>query len=99
HLLTLHSFPTRRSSDLKYIVVAILLIKDNPHIAHLFSFLFTLEQCLSECHIIRGFIDKALSGGIYDKASGKRTFGKHNLHFIILDRKSTRLNSSHVSIS
>src|SRR5699024_12041018 len=80
-LLSLHSFPTRRSSDLSSCPSYAAVPHKNPLIytntRHSFSCLLIIHRALT-----REQRDSLLS--------------KQNL---MRDRKSTRLNSSHVSIS
>src|SRR5690606_41422782 len=91
----LHSFPTRRSSDL------------NTHarrrIAIFTAFAFleapggagTLSVCRAVCRAVRGV--HALSAGGQPGAELAR-HGRSAIN-TVRDRKSTRLNSSHVKIS
>src|SRR5207249_10301610 len=82
HLLVLHSFPTRRSSDLSF---RLLFIQNGPGfpkrcIFGEFFYIFIVQiSCCAHKRLQTAF-EFWLIG-----------FGK--------DRKSTRLNSSHVSIS
>src|SRR5690606_41307630 len=99
HLLHLHSFPTRRSSDL-----AIILSCFDPvrrEIARL-----SLHRLVTDGRIHPARIEEVVAKTtkqIEDEILevGKKTIldlGIHGLHKD-LDRKSTRLNSSHVKIS
>src|SRR5699024_12359945 len=75
HLRDLHSFPTRRSSDLTAVCFIILFI---------ISFVFVKQ--------IYGFFESGIVFELTITSPGDTIW-------IYLDRKSTRLNSSHVSIS
>src|SRR5207249_8482245 len=87
HHPALHSFPTRRSSDLlvpldkipRQLVNALVAIEDSRFFEH---------RGLDFVGIARAAITNLASGKIRQGAST-----------ITQDRKSTRLNSSHVSIS
>src|SRR5439155_24304688 len=91
HYRYLHSFPTRRSSDLEYrpsiffsvptLYAAILREAETTGQPLDFS---PVRQCVSA--------GETLPAEIFER--WKRTTGLE-----ILDRKSTRLNSSHVAIS
>src|SRR5699024_12703071 len=74
----LHSFPTRRSSDLAMFRMFTLLFYHEPSITH------TLIGIMAGITLIGGSI-----GAI----------ARTDVRQIVSDRKSTRLNSSHVSIS
>src|SRR5699024_12751316 len=97
HLLALHSFPTRRSSDLA--LPGVIVGQAVPFIRQLGSAsvggcgnsgtaLAALDDTDRDMAKIYGW--HLLSAGIF-QAPWSRTDAK--------DRKSTRLNSSHVSIS
>src|SRR5699024_12641552 len=95
NIQALHSFPTRRSSDLSE---TILVVDDNKEIVYSISELLKYE----------GYQTVAA----YDGMQALDALEKHKIDLILLDvmmprlnglsaldRKSTRLNSSHVSIS
>src|SRR5690606_41025953 len=77
----LHSFPTRRSSDLR----GLAALADRPN-----------HQRLTPAHVAGG-ID-AFDGGLVAEGIGKQIAALVEPG-AELDRKSTRLNSSHVKIS
>src|SRR5699024_12411510 len=82
HPRYLHSFPTRRSSDLQAIAKRVK------------------QGELSIDDIDENIIaDNLFTAGINDPDLLIRTSGEVRLSNFLLDRKSTRLNSSHVSIS
>src|SRR5690606_41593803 len=87
----LHSFPTRRSSDLRYKLTAggtmlpedmlrktTLLSEDDPEYKRLYEIMYK-----SPLHVVMQLMILTLS----------------NQPTNLIDRKSTRLNSSHVKIS
>src|SRR5699024_11341114 len=90
----LHSFPTRRSSDLELRTGQVLW--GWPH-------------CVQDPEITQQAIDRALTLIAFeamnhwteDGGFGLHVFHKNNelAGYCSVDRKSTRLNSSHVSIS
>src|SRR5205814_6836809 len=94
-----HSFPTRRSSDLKRNIIR-------------FTITAFLLLCVLWMAVPKVYIHNALghehsttknSGetGIQKESISDCDFDKYNtpVYFTILDRKSTRLNSSHLGIS
>src|SRR5699024_11288557 len=83
--LYLHSFPTRRSSDLNYYVTIRLGKK-------WVSYGIGLQQINREKN-------KTWAGPENPFMSCLPIIRDYNARFPLLDRKSTRLNSSHVSIS
>src|SRR5699024_12364371 len=90
-LLVLHSFPTRRSSDLKADARGGL------------ELLVGLPQQRGALGLFRAVVDQG-AGGVLAAFHPLHIAGAHDgesLQHIhpALDRKSTRLNSSHVSIS
>src|SRR5699024_6453670 len=70
---------TRKNRARENITVSIILIENNPHLFDFISFFFHLEQRLAKRHIIPGFVYKPPALAVYDKTSGKRTFGEHYL--------------------
>src|SRR5207249_12320520 len=95
-LLSLHSFPTRRSSDLERGqrckgAVAIAQQHSASEIVEVDSEQIQLAVDVEVC---RGYENEA------SRSHGDRTLGSEGAITIAQeDRKSTRLNSSHVSIS
>src|SRR5207253_4729765 len=98
HTLLLHSFPTRRSSDLLLCGATIFCESD---------FGFTLENCERSAQFVRGIGDEpalAFKGCVETIEKPVEGCGEA-AEFILrilngkADRKSTRLNSSHVAIS
>src|SRR5690606_41705712 len=83
----LHSFPTRRSSDLLAVLHQLGSTASDPKEALGFFnvLLFIVDSCNSKLHV-----NVARAGACFD--------AKVNFSHAI-DRKSTRLNSSHVKIS
>src|SRR5207249_11200380 len=81
----LHSFPTRRSSDLRK-VHPLYLASEIDGGAHSTT---VLRQAIASCLLL----------GRVDGRSEKATSHSAEEPSSIQDRKSTRLNSSHVSIS
>src|SRR5699024_12287529 len=86
--LALDSVPTRRSSDL---VEATVLDPENPHILgpHLCAAAQELPVTREDAHLFGPSMEETLDSLVSRKLLRKRP----------RDRKSTRLNSSHVSIS
>src|SRR5207249_8630755 len=87
HHRALHSFPTRRSSDLESLDdLPVLPLREEATDArrHLGADVAHLRQLLG--------------GGIHDALERPEVLGE-GLGGALRDRKSTRLNSSHVSIS
>src|SRR5207253_10337666 len=85
HNRDLHSFPTRRSSDLYIQGFALWHVGNN--IIHHYIGIVAFSQALHQCTA-----DKASTHDGY--------FTSHrNILSLEKDRKSTRLNSSHVAIS
>src|SRR5690606_41352414 len=87
HHPDLHSFPTRRSSDLKVVIFEEFISNQKKIMSEIFEFLDVEDQptLVNQAHNISGkpknrVINKFLT--------------RNNI-----DRKSTRLNSSHVKIS
>src|SRR5439155_27313032 len=80
----LHSFPTRRSSDLSSIQK---------------SFLDAYGVSATDQAVLRVLKMKALLA-MFAQGRGQQRFHlEHAKHSLVRDRKSTRLNSSHVAIS
>src|SRR5207249_9111559 len=90
-LLALHSFPTRRSSDLDIS----LMLTPVPS----FPRLVEIERRIQSLPIIRTLYVRDFRAGVATLAVGLRTPMLPTEVASALDRKSTRLNSSHVSIS
>src|SRR5699024_12011454 len=91
----LHSFPTRRSSDLFD-----QILRDSRHIER------DKRRFGSRTVAMQGMSDQFFTGAGFavNQHANRRTRKptdntEHVLHGWRLDRKSTRLNSSHVSIS
>src|SRR5207253_6018175 len=99
HILNLPPFPTRRSSDLKSSSLPIGESRGNVWI----KFSPTLVSSLSSVRLShRVFICgrwKFVVAILSSFASCARVSQNHLLILLLLDRKSTRLNSSHVAIS
>src|SRR5699024_12702566 len=91
----LHSFPTRRSSDLTG-YTAMLLWESNTTIWLFASrdIVIPLTVILISLFITHGFYNRLICG-LFGLCIGELVFKI----ILYLDRKSTRLNSSHVSIS
>src|SRR5690606_41048277 len=93
----LHSFPTRRSSDLAAVLVATLpmwyVIIDKKQWAACFSNPFIIFG------VILGFCGILLMFEEYLQIYRLTDQDKMHLIASVADRKSTRLNSSHVKIS
>src|SRR5205807_8244277 len=94
-LLALHSFPTRRSSDLAGVSVVLLA----PRRTGKSSLVLRVLDQLHEHHVLTAYAD-------LQRTPSKVRFASHLAHAIhdgLLgpgeDRKSTRLNSSHLVIS
>src|SRR5690606_40919801 len=96
-LLDLHSFPTRRSSDLLF-----------PQWSEIYgmNFLETVNVLVSNWVIpIGGLLSAVFVGWFMDPKIAESQIGSKKIYrpwrFFVryLDRKSTRLNSSHVKIS
>src|SRR5207253_8640329 len=84
----LHSFPTRRSSDLNGIEYGLLLFLVASGLTLVFGVLGVLNFAHGSFYMLGAYLAWWLS---------ERTGSL--LLAILLDRKSTRLNSSHVAIS
>src|SRR5207253_9433502 len=87
HLQHLHSFPTRRSSDLKTFM----------NIGPRLDFALNKNNTLSIRYNLNATDLK--KQGIGGFALASRAFDYSDRLHILQDRKSTRLNSSHVAIS
>src|SRR5690606_39297402 len=85
----LHSSPTRRSSDL---ISDLHLDPERPAITELFGRFVDGEACGADALYILGDLFEAWVGDDDPSETGAFVAAK-------LDRKSTRLNSSHVKIS
>src|SRR5690606_41893028 len=93
----LHSFPTRRSSDLGVALV------DQPHmlrpvIEHRLHVGYRLRRHVGEHAAVGTFEAEGLSIRVVYAFVALDDYA-HRCPFFSLDRKSTRLNSSHVKIS
>src|SRR5699024_12652366 len=99
HLIYIHSFPTRRSSDLAHL-----------HARKELRFAFILKHeeehtILKMCEVLgvspSGYYDylKRLDREETKREAFNRHLDERILFHFTEDRKSTRLNSSHVSIS
>src|SRR5207249_8407402 len=93
----LHSFPTRRSSDLILVPVAKLLPPDLPR-EDLFSALKALGDfgVRSRQHLV---VAEAVHVADLNAVDEQPVEPGEVVGALLEDRKSTRLNSSHVSIS
>src|SRR5690606_41913300 len=80
HLRTLHSFPTRRSSDLNAAQCSPVFLHPRPYAARSF-----LQLCLPQLPATQKILSHTKPLPATSNA--------------VVDRKSTRLNSSHVKIS
>src|SRR5439155_24665205 len=99
HLLVLHSFPTRRSSDLEE--------RDGPHGGVVLQRLERRQQVL--LHGSRNLVDRFVFQiesddgytviGELPRERRPRSHQRRSSTMAKPDRKSTRLNSSHVAIS
>src|SRR5207253_11488347 len=89
----LHSFPTRRSSDLKLVAIR------SPHN------LFMLDKALADTDpmttdVVVMTAKVELPGSGMESIHSLDVYDQHLLTVVVnQDRKSTRLNSSHVAIS
>src|SRR5207249_6324875 len=92
-LLYLHSFPTRRSSDLKPMTIIF-----NPSARVLRQFAAAWLVVVSLIGLHQYFFRQRVQAGVVLIAVAV-AFGFLGLFRPAADRKSTRLNSSHVSIS
>src|SRR5699024_12309635 len=94
---TLHTFPTRRSSDLK----DIYLTFDNGYEAGYTTDILDilLEEDVPATFFVTGHYVEQEPKLIKRMVEDGHIIGNHSYHHPDLDRKSTRLNSSHVSIS
>src|SRR5699024_11415938 len=93
----LHPFPTRRSSDLGPQQAA-----GGSHFAHAEEIVELIGPIGLDEHRRRGTVDRRTA--VVPPADGREVVvGEVDAHLLrglrLLDRKSTRLNSSHVSIS
>src|SRR5690606_41603023 len=95
--LNLHSLPRRRSSDL-FLISSRSFSRSNLFVYFFLRFFLLLVQILGQAKafFIRKEIQCRVNGDDFAASSDPilQSFG-----FIFLDRKSTRLNSSHVKIS
>src|SRR5699024_12555521 len=90
-LLPLLSFPTRRSSDL---VAVLFRIRVRARMGR--YRVCALRSAFSECSVVWPGSDEPWHASDLRRACGGRTCA----HAVVrTDRKSTRLNSSHVSMS
>src|SRR5205807_9073692 len=87
--LDLHSFPTRRSSDLRSNCIVRCKSPCN-----LRNFLFLQLTCCRFMNNVKPDRDVVRDYDIY-----KKTYKKLTVDAYVIDRKSTRLNSSHLVIS
>src|SRR5207253_7854417 len=90
--LALHSFPTRRSSDLKVRAVRMGLDPARRQIIKAHSFRIVVH------HVELGILLRQEANNFAVRTPERLAGIVHQL-FPVLDRKSTRLNSSHVAIS
>src|SRR5699024_11902488 len=88
-----HSFPTRRSSDLDKLRWQALTVVDIRSLAPRSTFIKPLSW------FVRGGLERTAVAGAYRLASYVEGGPGAAWRWRSLDRKSTRLNSSHVSIS
>src|SRR5699024_12221043 len=95
--LTLHPFPTRRSSDLGRVLTVVV---SSTAATPLESILVPVTDAARE-HPARVIILQEADGPSDEPRLDAQIHlgGKAGASEIIVDRKSTRLNSSHVSIS
>src|SRR5690606_39391479 len=97
YLLLSHlpSFPTRRSSDLSFIVLTVLAVTRPPaHVAKTI-FLFVWRKSITSCRSPSRFISSiSFTLSMIDNTLRYLAYRTNPQ-----DRKSTRLNSSHVKIS
>src|SRR5205807_10584557 len=84
HHRALHSFPTRRSSDLTIIVFLSYLTSLYEPLEHMTSTAQTIQEAAAEADRVSEVLE--LEPDVKDKPNA-------------IDRKSTRLNSSHLVIS
>src|SRR5205807_8608843 len=93
----LHSFPTRRSSDLHSIIVLLRAKPQRPSAYFFENFDEGPDERLS---VSRGFTNESI-GSVAKKISVGISDASHfpASHRMAPDRKSTRLNSSHLVIS
>src|SRR5690606_40595543 len=95
HHRTLLSFPTRRSSDL----VAAYPITPATEIVQLFS-AYVADGLVDTEFVTVESEHSAMSACVGASTAGARVMtGTSSQGLILIDRKSTRLNSSHVKIS
>src|SRR5690606_41053416 len=95
-LRAVHSFPTRRSSDL---VPLESLLGDDGVLAELLGSEGIVAGLLNNV-LGSGVLENPLSGaGLLDSLLGEEGLVNNLLGSLLEDRKSTRLNSSHVKIS
>src|SRR5207253_8746896 len=98
-LLTLHAFPTRRSSDLKYFSISPGYLKAaGTHLLTGRDFTWYDDANTPKVAIINDSFARAMFGKT--SALGLRFVmaDKVSYEIVGVDRKSTRLNSSHVAI-
>src|SRR5205814_6251122 len=89
-LRAIHSFPTRRSSDLHFAQYNINTAQDNHNVGYV----------LSQTHILQhGQVDKTGRADAITIGIGRTITNQIEPQFAFGDRKSTRLNSSHLGIS
>src|SRR5205814_6210028 len=89
HHRDLHSFPTRRSSDLGQLSGGGLQVADD----------LGVEEVRDGRGLLLVRVDRQFSVHRADRRLGQHRDGQGELLELLADRKSTRLNSSHLGIS
>src|SRR5699024_11959238 len=94
----LHSFPTRRSSDLTMEDISKELEMTKGSLYYYFT---NKRDLMYQCHmLVLSLAIKNVEALLYEEADAECILRKMIAeHIEYADRKSTRLNSSHVSIS
>src|SRR5699024_12714403 len=99
HLLHLHSFPTRRSSDLLIPINIPRLIDNQGLMLEQYRFVPFNEATRFEMDSNNNKLDEYIEACSNIVAKIIRKYGLEKKFGGLVDRKSTRLNSSHVSTS
>src|SRR5206468_12284528 len=99
HLRSLHSFPTRRSSDLRSLCIVFLC---SLNVIFYSFFLKDVSKDVLEIQTnssLRGWLFLAFISSVVANYMAAMAIRSSNATLAAADRKSTRLNSSHDQIS